>query len=144
MNLVVCTREQAVGVTHDKPWAVISIRNPGGTPVEFNCPNLKGVLYLEFDDTDRLSDHEIAFTLDMARTVWDFVESHKEVDTILVHCLLGHSRSPAIAAAIDKTYTGDDSKWYKTKVPNRRVFRCMLHVAEERGLFKMNNDDRYS
>ncbi len=138
-NVTVCSREQAVGVQHDKPWAVISIRNPGMTPVDFACPNLKGVLYLEFDDTDRIKDQLVVFTIDDASKVWDFIEDVGEIDTLLVHCLMGLSRSPGIAAAVDKVRTGDDMHWFNqrgptAKVPNRRVFQCMLHAAHERGL----------
>lgn len=138
-NLVVCSRDQAVGVTHDKPWAVISICNPGMDPVSFTCPNLKGVLYLEFDDADRVQEGLTLFTMDHAKKVWDFVESLGEIDTLLVHCLMGLSRSPGIAAAIDKVLKGDDMHWFNErgptgKVPNRRVYRCMLEVAHQRGL----------
>lgn len=133
-NIVVCSRDEAVGVHSDQPWAVISIRNPGMEPVPFDCPNLKGVLYLEFDDIDKIADGYVTFSLDMARRTWDFIQEHSEVNTLLVHCLMGLSRSPGIAAAVDKALTGDDSKWYVEKVPNRRVFSCMLQVANERGL----------
>ncbi len=137
--VTVCSRMQAVGATYAKPWAVISIREPGMIPVEFSCPNLKGVLHLEFHDVDRVKDGEVLFTIDDAKKVWDFIESVGDVDTLLVHCLLGLSRSPGIAAAFDKVTKGDDRKWFNDKrpggmVPNRRVFSCMLHAANERGL----------
>ncbi len=141
MNVEVCSRQQAVGARCDQPWAVISIRNPGMTPVEFDCPNLKGVLYLEFDDIDRIKDNLVPFNLSDAHKVWDFIQARQTegVNQLLVHCLMGLSRSPGIAAAVDKVLKGDDMKWFNDKspqgkVPNRRVYQCMLHVANERGL----------
>lgn len=131
MQTIVYGRREAHGATFDKPWAVISIRNPDMTPLEFECPNLKGVLHLAFDDIDKLENGKIPFTIGMANQVWDFIQSVK-VDILLVHCIMGLSRSPGIAAAIDKILTGDDSKWFATKVPNRRVFTCMLKAANER------------
>lgn len=144
MKTVVCDRKQATGATYDKPWAVISIHNPGMAPVDFACPNLKGVLYLEFDDTDKVNGQLVVFNMDMARQVWDFIQGLGEVDTLLIHCLMGLSRSPGIAAAVDKALTGDDMKWFTGndgKVPNRRVYTGVLHVAYERGLIVERNDD---
>lgn len=133
-HVTVCDRNQATGVTHNKPWAVISIHNPGMDKVEFECPNNKGVLYLEFDDVDKVKEGAVAFTIADARKVWDFIQNLGDIDTLLIHCLMGLSRSPGVAAAIDKVLVGDDKHWFATKTPNRRVFRCMLHVANERGL----------
>lgn len=137
MKVVVCSREQAVGVVHDKPWGVISIRNPGDKPLEFTCPNNKGVLLLDFHDADKVEAGKILFSMDDARKVWDFIQGLGEIDTLLVHCIMGLSRSPGIAAAVDKVLNGDDMHWFSGqggRVPNRRVYRCMMNVAHERNL----------
>lgn len=129
MEIAVCSRGMAVGLTQDRPWAVISIRNPDMDPLPFRCRNLNGVLHLAFDDVDKVSNGYTAFSTDMAKQIWDFVKG-LEVELLLVHCNLGASRSPAVAAALDKVLHGDDEKWFRTKTPNRRVYRCLLSFAQ--------------
>ncbi len=134
MNIQTCSRGEAVGFKHDKSWAVISIRNPDMTPVDFECPNLAKVLYLEFDDINKITRGMVAFSIEMAEQVWDFVDAVGDVDLLLIHCNLGSSRSPGVAAAIAKVKTGDDMDWFKRKTPNSRVYAAMLAVANQRGL----------
>ena len=98
------------------------------------------ILSLEFMDADRPGDNDVygnPTTVDDlmsdedAKTVVDFVERYKD-KRILVHCDAGISRSSAVAAAILKHYTGDDSmifdsRWYN---PNRWVYRKVLEAFE--------------
>lgn len=70
-----------------------------------------------------------------AHKVVEFVERYKD-KRILVHCDAGISRSSAVAAAILKHYTGDDSMifdshWYN---PNRWVYRKVLKAFETSAL----------
>jgi predicted protein tyrosine phosphatase len=116
--------------------AIISIQNPGMTPIEFP-PGLVGLLALEFDDCDGPEDGKVVYFNEYhAKAIWTFVEAvWGRAEALLIHCNLGSSRSPAVAAAIDKVKTGDDTKWFTTKSPNRFIFRTMLKVAIELGLW---------
>jgi len=129
MNIEVCDRGSATYATFPHKWAVISIICPLEKEVEFlPDPNRVGILRLCFDDVDKLSNQYIAFNMEMAREVWDFIEKHEGIETLLIHRSAGMCRSPGIAAGIDKVLTGDDSKWFKTKTPNSRVYRCITAV----------------
>lgn len=115
-------------------WAIVSIVNPKDEPVEFKQDNIEA-LHLRFDDTDRLCSDMVAFNMAQAAQVWDFVDKvWDHVDTFAVHCLMGLSRSPGIAAAIAKVKYDDDRIWFERKTPNRRVYRAMLETARSRGL----------
>lgn len=118
----------------ETPWAVISIKNHDQIDNVFDCPNLKHALWMAFDDADHLIEGMVIFTMPMAKQIWDFVESLEGIDTLVIHCNMGFSRSPAVAAAIDKVRIGDDSTYFEKKSPNRRVYRAMLHEAQRRGL----------
>jgi predicted protein tyrosine phosphatase len=138
-GLIVYSRADAAHMqAFDKPWAIISIKNPGMSELKFPTENRVGVLRLDFDDLDYVPHDDryyVLFSPEMARNVWDFVNTvWEKADTLVVHCNHGVSRSPAIAAAIAKVKFGDDSKWFNTKVPNRRVFKCMLAIASELGM----------
>jgi len=138
VDVHVMSRGQAQGASFTAPWAVISIKGSDQSlaDAEFCCPNLTERLYLAFDDIDHLKEGMVAFDLATAAKIWNFVGQIQEqgIQILLVHCLMGASRSPAIAAAVDRVLLGTDSHWFKSKVPNRRVYRLMLHAAEQRGL----------
>lgn len=135
MNLKVMSRGEAADFTSDEAWAVISIKSPEMSDVVFDCPNLSGCLRMEFDDIDRILPGTFPFTQLMAKQVWDFVLEWKDkVSLIGVHCNMGVSRSPAIAASISKALAGDDQWYFTNKEPNMRVYRIMLHEAHQRGL----------
>lgn len=134
MKIVVKSRVEAPDFDNAAGWVAISITNPGDHPIIFNGKNILAVLRLQFDDVERVQQRYVAFSMAQAAQVWDFVQTHRDVDTLLVHCTMGLCRSPAIAAAVDKVLGGDDNHWFVTKKPNRRVHLCMLKEAHARGL----------
>jgi len=130
---------------HKTDSAIISISTPNidyfylkVEPTDEN--RVVAILNLEFMDADRPGDNDVygnpTTISDLmsdkdAKTVVDFVETYKD-KRILVHCDAGISRSSAVAAAILKHYTGDDSmifdsRWYN---PNRWVYRKVLEAFE--------------
>lgn len=134
MKIIVLSRGEAVEFRNDTPWAVVSIRNPEDSPPLLGgCPNMRDVLWMTFDDIDRILPGTTAFDMQMAKEVWDFVEN-LEVDTLVCHCIMGQSRSPGVAAAISRVKHGDDQDIFKTTTPNMRVYRAMLNEAHRRGL----------
>lgn len=72
--------------------------------------------------------HSVEVTADDALTVVDFLRMHaSKVNSILISCEAGRSRSPGMAAAIEEHYTGDESKyfWDHDIEPNRLVYNKM-------------------
>ena len=133
MRIEVLPKAKATDFTCDVPWAAISISTDYDWP-ELNEVNREGLLRLRFADTDK--DDDGGITEDQAMQILIFVrmsvKSH-QAETLLVHCLMGQSRSPAVAAAICNVLGEDDSYFFKKYTPNRKVYRTILQVAHERG-----------
>lgn len=107
-------------------YAVISIQDchTGGFGVKFAENQFcKGVLTLYFDDIVTEVDGAVLFDDDMAENIIDFIEQHKtEVDTLLVHCYAGQSRSWAVGAFAVEMLGGDNSKYFEDGVPNQYIY----------------------
>lgn len=115
MNIIVTNRPtiQHPGVLQGMDnHIIISVTMPT-TPLAgiHETDKTLGILRLTFNDiypmnipewkVKELFGEPILFSQEMADSICDFVEKHKDnVSTIIVHCEAGHSRSPAIAAAL--------------------------------------------
>lgn len=147
MNIQVLNRGLATRFHIDEPWVCISISTKSTEPVEFMFPqNMQDVLRLAFADQDfPESKREIfeesmkltgrtLFNRDMAGQILDFYQQHS-TKVVLIHCDAGQCRSPAVAAALSKIFTGDDFQWFKPPyTPNSSVYRVIMEVASQRGL----------
>ena len=51
-----------------------------------------------------------------------------DIDTLIVHCLAGRSRSAGCTAAISKWYFNDDTYYFKRYNPNMTVYRLVLNA----------------
>ncbi len=60
-------------------------------------------------------------------SLWDQAES------FLIHCDVGLSRSPAVAAALSRIYYGDDGQWFELDFPNRLVYDVLVEMHARRG-----------
>lgn len=132
-KLLVLPKSAARDFTYDKPWAAISIGSELKDWPKLNKCQQVDLLQIAFADinepTKRGDQELILFTDDHARQIWDFVEKvWDKVELLLVHCLAGVSRSPAVAAAIAKVKYGDDSLYFSRYTPNSKVFNTMLRV----------------
>lgn len=81
-------------------YAIISIQDSHTKGFGFQfVPNkyCQDVLTLIFDDVIRPVDGAVTFTDDMAEQIFEFVERNQSVDTLLIHCYAGQSRSMAVA-----------------------------------------------
>lgn len=112
------------------PWAGISVSTmPDEFPV-LSDENRVGLLQLSFWDVSqalRGMKSVIPFTRYHSTQILEFVEEvWEQIDVLLVHCEAGMSRSPAIAAAIDKIYHDEDDVWFNTRTPNMLVYRTIL------------------
>lgn len=134
MNIQVMSRKQFIeyqNESHRMSSYVISIssNNEKRPPMVKNGSignNIKGILYLHFDDTDNPLNsiqnqqaYKIAIVLK---------ENIDKVDKIIVHCGAGQSRSAGVAGAILKYYTNDDRPIFNNPkyTPNMYCYRKVL------------------
>ena len=138
MRIIVLPKSQAEAFRSDKPWAAISITNSHLTHplvhAKLSPDNRVGLLQLDFDDVNHVA--EGAFAAEHADKIIDFVRDvFGRIDALVVHCHMGMSRSPGVAAAVYKLLTdGDDSYYFKAYTPNTRVYNGILQVARHRGI----------
>lgn len=90
------------------------------------------MLTLYFDDIFKEVDNAILFSEDDAEEIIDFVLAHRNVDTLLVHCYGGESRSRAVAAFIVSMFGKDNSLYFKTSRPNEVVYKTLVEVWNKR------------
>ncbi|MGC4122717.1 MAG: hypothetical protein QM765_50730 [Myxococcales bacterium] len=112
---------------------VVSIRDPDRKPARIQKdPKLREVLCLAFDDAEPggrflLPKSIQLMTADHAKAIWAFVDRHKaSAPLMVVHCEMGLSRSPAVAAAIARALGGEDDFFFREYLPNRFVYDLML------------------
>ena len=119
----------------DRLWAAISITSGHEHPV-LSEVNRAGLLRLVFDDITQ-PDTPRSFTPAMSAEILDFVASvWDEVDVLLIHCDVGLSRSPAVAAALSRIYYGDDGPWFELDFPNRLVYDVLVATHFRRSAAK--------
>lgn len=137
MEIVVMDRQQAIEYCHHphKEQAVmISI----STPIEeyHDEPFMSTIIGNGIYEILRLSFFDIdekypipkgRMTLEDAELIADLIDRNPE-KKVIIHCDYGQSRSPGIAAALEKFYNGDDSKYYNNKKmsPNSLCYKLML------------------
>lgn len=116
---------QEAEVERSDTYAVISIQDSHtqGFGVQFTENQYcKGVLTLHFDDIVREVEGAVLFTDDMADQIIAFVKSHKSVDTLLIHCYAGQSRSRAVGAFVVEMLGGDNRKYFEEGTPNQYIY----------------------
>ena len=117
-NIIVMNRENAKKYSyeiHDETSVIISIYDTTDSPNHFNKyinNGIKAVLYVQFDDVDKTyidnknNIYNIAIDKTNAHKIVKFAKMYwDKVNTIIVHCGAGVSRSVACAAAIAKYFT---------------------------------------
>lgn len=106
-------------------YAVISIQDThtGGFGVTFKENRFcRGVLTLYFDDVEKEAEGAVLFSYEQAEQIVDFILEYKYVDTLLVHCYGGQSRSRAVGAFAVKMLGGNNEKYFVTGNPNQVVY----------------------
>lgn len=108
---------------------IVSITDPGEEPVAIGYGEVP-VLRLQFHDYDRIipgMKDVCYFTSDRAFEIVQFIKRHMS-DNVVIHCEVGISRSPAIAAAISHHFVvGSWWEWFKNYIPNFMVFTLMMN-----------------
>lgn len=109
------------------PHLLISISNPGPDVAIPSTPYCKGILRLKFHDVEDVTTKEIFFDHNMGREILDFVdEGISNVNTIVVHCGAGLSRSIATASALSKIINYRDDDIFSKGIPNMMVYLTIL------------------
>lgn len=120
------------GINWTNPHVIISITDLPSDPAEIpDNPACLAILRMSFPDRDTFSKNgpNDLFSKEQARTIWNFVFKHKgSINSIMVHCTMGVSRSPGVAAALSNIINGDDMDYFKRFTPNRYVYRMLLEV----------------
>ena len=135
-NLIVVSRQEIeAGIIVQSAYVVISITDPGSHPAKIKkSAGLREALRLQFHDAIplkgyfKLPPEVVLMTEDHARSIWDFIDQWKgAVETIVVHCEQGMSRSPAIAAAICQSVRrGQQAVLSRVLCTNRYVYDLLL------------------
>ena len=126
----------------DTGLAIISILDREDNELfEFNSKELEvdiPFLTLRFDD---VNSGKHIMTKEDANEIWRFMEDEEDtrvnfyIETVIVHCAGGISRSAGIAAALSKIYNNDDMRVFKSNlyVPNTHVYNLVLSAFYENG-----------
>lgn len=118
-------------VERSDTYAVISIQDThtDGFGVTFSESRYcKGVLTLYFDDIVREVEDAVLFSEKMAEDIIRFILMYRDVDTLLIHCFAGQSRSRAVGAFAVKMLGGDNSAYFKKGSPNMVVYNTLAEV----------------
>ena len=122
-------------------YAVISIQDSHTQGFGFQFTEnqfCKGVLTLLFDDIVTEVDGAILFTDEMAGKIIEFIERYKNsVDTLLIQCYAGQSRSRAVGAFAVDMLGGDNSKYFEEGLPNQYIYDVLETAWVRRQLAKM-------
>ena len=137
MDFAVAGRQEIeAGVPVRTAYVVISITDPGSRPARIQRPTgFRDLLRLQFHDAVSVKGFTLPANIvlmneDHARAIWQFVRQWQEtVETIVVHCEQGMSRSPAVAAAISNVLDGDGSQFFEEYVPNRYIYDLLVAMA---------------
>lgn len=112
-------------------YAVISFQdtNLGGFGIEFKeNKHCKGVLNLYVDDIVKEVESAGLFYDEHANQILSFVDKHKDIiDTLVVHCYAGQSRSVAVGKALSELYNVYCSNT-EGKIPNEHIYSTMINT----------------
>ena len=137
IDIIVFSREGIGNFVTDRPYLLISIKDPGSEVVELqDNPNKIAQLDLEFSDFDVdkcpgiLNSKIKVFTKEDAQSIITVLRlTEKYINLIVVHCEAGLSRSPGIAAALSNILGYGDQFYFKHYLPNKYVYRTLLNIA---------------
>jgi predicted protein tyrosine phosphatase len=129
--------------TREDKYGLISITEPTANFTDYPSgdPHLMGILAIKFSDVveelDIFRDGQgrvIMRPMDrsQARLILDFSKSMEgQVDSLLINCDAGVSRSAAVGAALLRINGEDDSHIWNSSYhyPNEYVYKLLLEVA---------------
>jgi predicted protein tyrosine phosphatase len=125
MRILILSQEEAITYTEtdkENEYVIISITENPAKPVKLTQNNsMLSVLRLYFDDIDLECPEGIPMSQKDAQDIQEFVDNWKDkVNTIIVHCAAGISRSAGVAAALSMVLNGNDNEIWDSKhyLPN--------------------------
>ena len=71
----------------------------------------------------------------MAEDILKIASMSDDIETIIVNCEAGISRSAGVAAALANIINEDDSRYFKEYLPNMLVYRKILEAAQDTSYF---------
>ena len=93
-----------------------------------------------YPNTPDRKEYEILYDRGLAeRLITDFIKNKDGCESLLVSCLYGRNRSPAIAAALNEIFNlGYDTNSLKEKHPrlNTHVYNTTIETARALGVLK--------
>lgn len=114
-------------------YVIISIQDApkgfGKTFIPRN--NCKDVVTLYFDDIDKETTGFTLITSEHAKIIADFILKHRNIDTFIIHCKFGQSRSSGVAHAI-KDYLGGKIIAENRQLPNPHVYRLIIQELKRK------------
>ena len=137
ITYVILNRSQATCYHYNNSHVFISITAPGVIPVELpDNVFRRAELFLSFDDIENVKElaafdrdpetWPIIFNYSHANKVMNLLlENIPYLSTILINCDSGVSKSPAVAAAIDRFFGGDGKIFFEKYQPNNLVFKIL-------------------
>lgn len=139
---------QAEFAVRKDTYAVISIQDSytGGIGFQFTENNFcKGVLTLLVDDKVTENEKVVLFNEDHAKKIINFIKKYYNcVDTLLIHCYGGQSRSVAVGAFVVKILGGNNSEAFEQRSPNMHIYNVLEKVWNERSESWLNDVVDYS
>lgn len=140
MKIITCNRadaEERIALCETGTTAVISIRTFHDIKPTFKPKDpskIIDILYLEFDDIERELKGYKPIEVEDAKAIADFVRKYEPlIDTLIVHCDAGFSRSAGVSAAISKYYFDTDEEYFDSGLyyPNTRCYSYVLKAFYE-------------
>lgn len=107
---------------------IVSITDVGSRDNTFGKnSNIVGICRVKFDDVEK--GEKNCITSADAKKILTFMERHKDINNVIVHCEAGISRSAGACAALMLIYTGSDMDIFMTArfTPNMTVYRTILN-----------------
>jgi predicted protein tyrosine phosphatase len=134
-EIVVLSAVEAEDYVSDSRWGCISIATTEDQFIRIRKRRRRALLQIAFADVCESLPGYTLFDSDHAHDILDFVTLHwRRIDTLMIHCEAGLSRSPAVAAAIARLKLGDEAEFFEEPfMPNNYVYRTLLDVAAGRG-----------
>jgi predicted protein tyrosine phosphatase len=136
IDIQVRSRVKAKEFTSDLPWAAISISTDEADFPELKRENRVGLLQIAFWDSEfNRSEVGNYFKVQHSEKILDFVrEQLPKIECLLIHCEMGMSRSPAVAAALSYILWGPrtDTIYFQKYTPNMLVYSTLLQLQERR------------
>lgn len=142
MEIYVLNREMARKRIPEKPELLIGIlgsKSRESLPVSLTESKFR-VAYLTytFDDIDEPFRDYVPINTKTAKSILeDFARFRNKIKSLAIHCNMGQSRSPAVAAALNDCFSlGNSSEDFFSGgyTPNRLVYRTLIRTARKIGI----------